>query len=110
MMLLVPAAAGLVIVPFFRHAMHMSAFEYFGKRFDRFVRLYSSAMFALGHLSKMALVLYLLSLTVNSMAGWSMELVLLLATVISVIYALIGGFEAIIWADVVQGVLLWWEF
>jgi Na+/proline symporter len=39
-----------------------------------------------------------------------MELVLLLATVISVIYALIGGFEAIIWADVVQGVLLWWEF
>lgn len=37
MMLLVPAAAGLVIVPFFRHAVHMSAFEYFAKRFDRFV-------------------------------------------------------------------------
>lgn len=107
MMLFVPVVAGLVIVPFFRHVVHMSAFEYFGKRFDNFVRLYSSTMFALGHLSKMAFVLYLLALTVNSMTGWSMEVVLLLATVITVIYALIGGLEAIIWADVIQGILLW---
>ena len=32
------------------------------------------------------------------MTGWSIELVLLLATVIAVIYALIGGLEAITWA------------
>jgi solute:Na+ symporter, SSS family len=107
MMVVVPAIAGLVIVPFFRHVVRMSAFEYFGKRFGRFVRLYSSGIFALGHLSKMAFVLYLLALTVNSMTGWSIQIVLLLSTLITVIYALIGGLEAIIWADVVQGVLLW---
>jgi Na+(H+)/acetate symporter ActP len=38
------------------------------------------------------------------MTGWSIELVLLLATVITVIYALIGGLEAI-WADVIQCII-----
>jgi SSS family solute:Na+ symporter len=107
MMMLVPAIAGLVIVPFFRHVVRMSAFEYFGKRFGPGVRQYASAMFAIGHLSKMSFVLYLLALTVNSMTGWSTEFVLLAATLITVVYALIGGLEAIIWADVIQGVLLW---
>src|SRR5487761_286847 len=48
MMLIVPLVAGPFIVPFFRHVVRMSAFEYFGRRFGRRVRLYSSAMFALG--------------------------------------------------------------
>lgn len=107
MMLLVPAVAGLIIVPFFRHAVRMTAFEYFGRRLGSGVRLYSSAMFALGQLSKMAFVLYLLALTVNSMTGWKIEFVLVVATAVTVAYAFIGGLEAIIWADVFQGLLLW---
>jgi SSS family solute:Na+ symporter len=107
MMLIVPLAAGPFIVPFFRHVVRMSAFEYFGRRFGRRVRLYSSAMFALGHLAKMAFVLYLLALTVNSITGWRVEYVLLSAVAITVVYAFIGGLEAIIWADVIQGILLW---
>jgi SSS family solute:Na+ symporter len=107
MMLLVPVIAGLVIVPFFRQVVHMTAFEYFGQRFGTGVRLYSSAMFALGHLSKMAFVLYLLTLTVNSMTGWNIEFILVITTAVTVLYALIGGLEAVIWADVFQGVLLW---
>ena len=107
MMLLVPAVAGLVVVPFFRHVVHMTAFEYFGQRFGQGVRLYSSAMFAVGHLSKMAFVLYLLTLTVKSMTGWSVSLILSVTTTVTVLYAFVGGLEAVIWADVFQGVLLW---
>ena len=54
---------GFVVVPFFRHVVRMSAYEYFGRRFGKGVRLYASAAFAVGHFSKMGFVFYLLSLT-----------------------------------------------
>src|ERR1700722_665849 len=42
---------GAVVVPFFRHVVHMSAYEYFGRRFGSGVRIYSSLAFAVGHFS-----------------------------------------------------------
>lgn len=107
MMIAVPLVAGPVIVPFFRHVVRMSAFEYFGHRFGTGVRLYSSAMFAAGHLLKMAFVVYLLSLTVKSMTGWNLDLILAATVSVTVLYAFVGGLEAVIWADVFQGILLW---
>jgi len=44
---------GLVIIPFFRHAVGMSAYEYFERRFGYKVRAYSALAFAAGHFSKM---------------------------------------------------------
>src|ERR1019366_7059602 len=40
---------GLVIIPFFRHAVRMSAYEYFGKRFGYGALVYSSIAFSLTH-------------------------------------------------------------
>jgi len=56
MFVLVIAGIGVVVVPFFRHAVAMSAYEYFGKRFGPTVRMYSSFAFAVGHFSKMSFV------------------------------------------------------
>jgi solute:Na+ symporter, SSS family len=107
MFVAVLALAGRVIVPFFRHSVRMSAYEYFGKRFGPSIRLYSSFAFALGHLSKMGFVFYLLSLTVSSMTGWNIDLILMTAGAITIFYTLIGGVEAVIWTDVFQGFVLW---
>jgi SSS family solute:Na+ symporter len=106
MILIVPMIAGFVIVPFYRHAVRMSAFEYFGSRFGRPVRVYAALMFGVGHLAKMGFVFYLLALTVNSITGWRVESLLLLAGAAAVLYALVGGLEAVIWADVLQAILL----
>ena len=96
-----------VIIPFFRHVVGMSAYEYFGKRFGYGARVYSSIGYALGHFSKMGFVFYLLALTVTSMTGWNTDRVILLVGAITVAYTLIGGIEAVIWADVMQGFVLW---
>jgi SSS family solute:Na+ symporter len=85
----------------------MSAYEYFGKRFGYPARVYSSIGYALGHFSKMGFVFYLLALTVSSMTGWKTDRVILLVGVITVLYTMIGGIEAVIWADVIQGFVLW---
>ena len=101
------ALTAAVIIPFFRHAVRMSAYEYFGRRFGYAARVYGSVAYALGHFSKMGFVFYLLALTVTSMTGWNTDRVIILVGVITVLYTLIGGIEAVIWADVVQGFLLW---
>jgi len=99
--------AGAVIIPFFRHVVHMSAYEYFGMRFGRGVRLYSSFAFAIGHFSKMGFVFYLLALTLSSMTGWPVDRVIAATAIITITYTLIGGVEAVVWSDVVQGFVLW---
>jgi solute:Na+ symporter, SSS family len=98
---------GFIIVPFFRHVVHMSAYEYFGKRFGPFVRLYSSFAFAVGHFSKMGFVFYLLALTISGMTGWSVDRVIIATAIVTVFYTVLGGVEAVVWSDVVQGFVLW---
>src|SRR5437870_4875991 len=68
---------GTIIIPFYRQAVGMSAYEYFGKRFGLPTRVYSSIAFGLAHFSKMGFVFYLLALTINSMTGWNMDQVIL---------------------------------
>ena len=104
---LIMALIASVIIPFYRHVVGMSAYEYFGKRFGYPARVYSSIGYALGHFSKMGFVFYLLALTISSMTGWNTDRVILLVGAITVAYTLIGGIEAVIWADVIQGFVLW---
>lgn len=106
MIICVLGLIGFFVVPFFRAVVAMSAYEYFGKRFGSGIRLYSSLTFAIGHFSKMAFVLYLLSLTVSGMTGWRIDFIILATGVITILYTLIGGMETVIWTDVVQGFLL----
>jgi SSS family solute:Na+ symporter len=98
---------GLIVVPFYRHVVGMSAYEYFGRRFGLVARMYSSIAFSLIHFSKMGFVFYLLALTVNSMTGWNMDSIIIIVGIATVFYTVIGGLEAVIWADVIQGFVLW---
>ena len=107
MVVLVLAIVGIVVIPFFRHVVGTSAYEYFGKRFGYGVRVYSSIAFMAIHFSKMGFVFYLLALTVGSMTGWNTDRVIIVVGVVTICYTLIGGIEAVIWADVLQGFVLW---
>jgi len=107
MFVAVIAAIGPVVVPFFRHVVTMSVYEYFGKRFGTGVRMYASFAFAAGHFSKMGFVFYLLALSVSGITGWPITWIIVVLGVITIFYTFIGGLEAVIWTDVVQGFLLW---
>src|SRR4029077_8815564 len=87
---------GVVIIPFFRHAVGMSAYEYFGKRFGYKVRAYAALAFTMGHFSKMGFVFYTLALTITAMTGWNIFLVMLATGAVTIFYTVIGGLEAVI--------------
>lgn len=94
---------GTIIIPFFRHAVGMSVYEYFDKRFGYGARAYSAFAFAMGHFSKMGFVFYTLALTVSSMTGWNIYAVMLITGAVTIYYTVVGGIEAVIWTDVIQG-------
>jgi len=101
------AVVGTVIPPFFRRAVGMSAFEYFERRYGYWVRAYGSAIFALGHFAKIGFILYLVSLGIETITGWNIYLLIAGTGIVTVIYTCVGGLEAVIWIDVVQGFVLW---
>jgi len=95
-----------VIVPLFRKVIRLSAYEYFEKRFGYYARLYTSLGFVLNHLTKMGTVFYLISLAVSGMIGINIVYVILVIAVVVILVTLIGGIEAVIWLDVIQGFML----
>lgn len=94
---------GGVVIPFYRHVVGMSAYEYFEKRFGYKVRAYSAFAFAMGHFSKMGFVFFTTSLTVSGITGWNIYVVMLGTGIVTVYYTVVGGLEAVIWTDVIQG-------
>ena len=107
MVLVVLALVGGVVIPFYREAVGVSAYEYFGQRFGYGARAYAGLAFIAGHFSKMGFVLYLMALTASSLTGWDLYLLLLLIALVTLFYTWLGGLEAVIWTDVIQGLLMW---
>ncbi len=105
-------AGGAIFISFFRNAVGMSAYEYFEKRFGYSARAYSALAFSAGHFSKMGFVLFTASVAVCGMTGWDRFHVILGAGVVTVLYTLFGGLEAVIFDGSVAGQssnsLAWW--
>ena len=94
------------VVPLYRNVIRLSAYEYFERRFGYFARLYSSLGFVLAHFSKMGSVFFLLALALASMTGIDTYTVIWVLGAAIILLTLLGGMEAVIWLDVIQGILL----
>ncbi len=94
------------IIPLFRHVIKLSAYEYFERRFGFFARLYSSISFVLTHFSKMGTVFYLISLALGKMIGVDTVTVIWIIGAAVIVLTMLGGIEAVIWLDVIQGFML----
>ena len=93
-------------VPFFRKLAVTSAYEYLEHRFDIKVRLLGSFTFVTFHLLRIAIVIYLPTLALKSVAGINPVFITIAIGILCIFYTLLGGIEGVIWAEVVQGVLL----
>lgn len=95
-----------VIVPLFRKVIRLSTYEYFERRFGVHARMYSSIAFILTHFSKMGTVLYLVSLAISSLTGIPVPAFIVILGIAIILLTLLGGMDAVIWMDVIQGFLL----
>ena len=93
-------------LPYFRKLNVTSAYEILEQRFNLFTRLLASTLFSIFMIVRMAIVLYLPSLALTAVTGIDIYLCIVLMGLVTIIYCTMGGVEAVIWGDVVQGLIL----
>lgn len=93
-------------LPFFRKLNVVSAYQYLEDRFSPSVRYLASAFFCLFMFARVAIVLFLPSLALNAVTGLNVYLCILLMGIVTIIYCTLGGIEAVVWGDVIQGIIL----
>jgi solute:Na+ symporter, SSS family len=105
----IPFAAFIAVryfVPLYRKLQSPSAYAYLENRFGLWARVYASTCYLLTQLARMGAIMYLLALPMNALFGWSIPLIIIATGLGVVIYAMLGGIEAVVWTDAVQGILL----
>ena len=93
-------------LPLFRKLKVASVYEYLETRFSGSVRSLASAFFCIFMFARVAIVLFLPSLALNAVTGINIYLCILLMGIVTIIYCTMGGIEAVVWGDVIQGFLL----
>lgn len=96
-----------IFLPFYRRNKCTSAFEYLELRFGNGVRSYVSVAFIINQLSRIATILFLVSLVFEQMTGASPYLCIVIGGCVIAIYTVLGGISAIVWAQFLQAFLLW---
>jgi SSS family transporter len=93
-------------LPFFRRLNVTTAYEYLEKRFNKTTRMLASGIFIVFMVARTALVLFLPSLALTTVTGIDIYICIILMGIITIIYCTMGGVEAVIWGDVIQGFVL----
>ncbi len=98
--------AAYFFLPFYRRTKIISAYEYLEDRFSPSIRVYGAVTFIIGQLIRLALILFLVSILMHEITGYSAVTSVLLAGVLVAAYTIVGGIDAVIWTDVLQTVVL----
>ena len=94
------------IYPLLRRMEITSTYEYLERRFNRTLRLIASAQCILFQtFGRAAVVLVLPSLAISATTGIPTWKSVLLMGCITTLYTALGGFNAVVWTDVFQGLL-----
>ena len=98
--------ASYVFLPFFRKNRITSAYEYLEMRFGPGIRVYGALAFIAYQLMRIASILYLLSLLIQSVTNLSPTTCIIVGGVFVAFYTVVGGISAVIWTDVIQTIVL----
>lgn len=101
----VPVVINLYL-PFFRKLKVASAYQYLEERFSPIIRSLASLFFCLFMLARVAIVLFLPSLALNAVTGINVYTCILVMGVVTLLYCTMGGIGAVVWCDVIQGIIL----
>ena len=92
----------LTVVPFFHRAKVYTAYEYLERRFDAKTRSLTSALFLVSRCLACGVVISAPAVILSIVLGWSLTFTVLLIGVPTTLYTMLGGVQAVTWADVKQ--------
>lgn len=95
-----------LFIPFYRKLNVTTAYEYLEQRFNALIRVICSVAFILFQIGRMGVVMYLPAIALNVVTGFDIFFCIGLMGVLSLIYTMMGGIEAVVWTDALQVVVL----
>lgn len=98
--------AAKFFVPLYRSLNSVSAYSYLETRFGPWARIYASLCYLVTQVARTGAVTYLLALPMNALLGWSVPSIILITGVAVILYSMLGGIQAVIWTDAIQGIVL----
>jgi SSS family solute:Na+ symporter len=98
--------AVLFFVPLYRKMNNISAYAFLEERFGPWARTYASICYILTQVMRAGSILYLMALPLNALFGWDVSTIILITGASIVIYSMLGGIQAVVWTDAIQGIIL----
>ncbi len=95
-----------IFMPFYHSMKLCSAYEYLEYRFDLKVRLLASSLFILWRIAWMALAVFIPAKILSVIAGLDLQIVIVFAGVLAMLYTITGGMAAVMWTDVFQFIVI----
>jgi len=95
-----------VFLPFFYNSGVASIYDYLERRFGRSSRTMMSLIFLISQSITAASILTATAIVITYVTGIDAKIAIFLMTAIVLIYTLLGGMNAVIWTDVLQGIIL----
>ncbi|REA60378.1 sodium:solute symporter [Dyadobacter luteus] len=92
-------------IPFYRSTGEVSAYTHLEHRFGAWARTYAVICFLLTQLARMGSIFFGIALSLQALTGYPMSTIMVVVGVCIVLYTVMGGMEAVIWTEVVQGVI-----
>ncbi len=93
-------------IPLYRGLGNISAYNYLEVRFGVWARIYASVCYILTQLMRTGAILLLLALPLNALFGWNVKTIIICTGVAVTLYSMLGGIQAVIWTDAIQGIIL----
>ena len=93
-------------VPYYRKMQLVSVYAFLEDRLGAWGRIYAALSFLLFMVGRMAVILYLVSLLINTFVPWHIGIIIVVIGAITIVYTLLGGMEAVIWTDVMQSIVM----
>jgi len=94
------------IIPLYRKLQLISVYSFLEDRLGVWARLYAAFSFLLFMIGRMAVILYLVAILIQSFTGGDLLWIILVIGFITILYTLMGGVEAVIWTDVMQSAVM----
>jgi solute:Na+ symporter, SSS family len=97
--------ASKYFVPFYRSTGEISAYTHLEKRFGPWARTYAVVCFLLTQFARMGSIFFGMALSLQALTGFSMSSIMIVMAICIILYTVLGGMEAVIWTEVVQGII-----
>ncbi|MBN1466035.1 sodium/solute symporter [candidate division KSB1 bacterium] len=94
------------VVPYYRRTKMISVYQFLEERLGSYGRIYAAFSFVLYMIGRVAVILYLASLLLNSFMPWNIAIIIVFIGLITIVYTMLGGMEAVIWTDVMQSAIM----